>query len=234
MAMPDAACNPLPARKVTFSKTVEYIPEPTPAPPQPLLPPLPPPPMSSYSDDIRDDSYPPPKPLTPRRRLHHFDPSLPPCVPSDDRPAQLFGSVVAAEAVGAASRLENCVHLVESQGEVYLRELEVAKMEYKEALGLLDKCFPGLGVASHLPAERLHEGLSAHAQDTRPCPCGAGRLARWPWVLHMEGLGFCTGEAPEGWPSWAQDDMDDVHNWEMICWRSEWISASPRGGSIPW
>ena len=48
---------------------------------------------------------------------------------------------------------------------------------------------------------------------TRPCPCGRGALAKWPWVVQQDHLGFCD--------CW-------MASWEIQCWRSEWIKAGPR------
>ena len=52
----------------------------------------------------------------------------------------------------------------------------------------------------------------AHASqhDTRPCPCGRGVLARWPWVAQTAQMGFCDC---------------GMAGWERTCWRSEWIGA---------
>ena len=31
----------------------------------------------------------------------------------------------------------------------------------------------------------------ADERNSIPCPYGFGRIARWPWALHLEPLGFC-------------------------------------------
>jgi len=83
----------------------------------------------------------------------------------------------------------------------------------------------------------MHEGLDASEQVTRPCPCGVGRLARWPWALHTDSLGFCPALP---WSTEDRDTDDAVaevrgkHCVEMFCWRSEWIEAAPGGDRIPW
>jgi hypothetical protein len=54
--------------------------------------------------------------------------------------------------------------------------------------------------------------LLAHASQhhTRPCPCGRGALAKWPWVVQTARWGFCD--------CW-------MASWELTCWRGEWIKA---------
>ena len=81
---------------------------------------------------------------------------------------------------------------------------EQARLTYKFALRRLKEAFPELEVE---PCHRL-----AHASEhpTRPCPCGAGVLPKWPWVVQTVGLGFCGCE---------------MAGWEQICWRGEWIAT---------
>ena len=70
-------------------------------------------------------------------------------------------------------------------------------------------------------------GLQADLQCTRPCPCGAGLLAKWPWVLQTPQLGFCPGGE---WDIELDDEevtTQSRHDWESISWRSEWIKACP-------
>ena len=78
---------------------------------------------------------------------------------------------------------------------------ETAKPQYKIALRKLAEAFTELELRAG-----LHEGLHAHEQRTRPCPCGAGQLARWPWALQPASLGFCPGRGsfgklPHLWPA---------------------------------
>ena len=48
-------------------------------------------------------------------------------------------------------------------------------------------------------------------RQTRPCPCGRGELATWPWVALTAQAGLC--------------DHRGCHmaSWELTCWRWEWI-----------
>lgn len=171
-----------------------------------------------------------------------WDPDVPPCIPSDERPPRIFGSQEAAEAAAAADRLERTLPYVNCYGdpddsdfEDYYDEEgeEVARVKYRYALRRLGEAYPELKI----PAG-LHAGLAASEQETRPCPCGAGLLAKWPWVLHDRvSLGFCPSADWSRDPS-ADDsavgDIQDRHSWEMTCWRSEWISAAPGGDNIAW
>ena len=71
-------------------------------------------------------------------------------------------------------------------------EYEVACVRHKHAMRWLRDLFPEVGEEHH----------------TRPCPCGRGALAMWPWVVQTKQLGFCDC---------------DMASWERICWRTEWI-----------
>ena len=77
-----------------------------------------------------------------------------------------------------------------------------ARVPFEFALRRLLRAFPEVGPCP----------LEGHAsqQQTRPCPCGSGVLARWPWVVQTSELGFCEC---------------DMASWELTCWRMEWISA---------
>ena len=167
-----------------------------------------------------------------------WDPDEPPCIPSDERPENIFGSSVAARAVAAAEALENVLLQGDPEASDYEEDEgqeereEVAKVKYKHALRRLAEVFPEL----HIP-DGLHAGLGAGEQESRPCPCGTGLLARWPWVLQTASLGFCPSA------DWSTDgarddaataDIQGKHSWEIICWRSEWISAAPDGDRIAW
>jgi len=167
-----------------------------------------------------------------------WDPDQPPSIPSDERPAKVFGSVIAAEAVAAVWDLE-CVlpnqNPEDSDYEDYIgnqeEKEEVARIKYKHTLRRLAAEFPELMI----PPE-LHAGLDASEQETRPCPCGAGRLARWPWVLQTVCLGFCPNS--HKYIDWSKlgsywdlkhGDAKGMCDWEMECWRQEWITAAPGG-----
>ena len=78
----------------------------------------------------------------------------------------------------------------------------LARLKYKMAMKRLLERFPELDPCPIL----------AHASQyaMRPCPCGRGALAKWPWVVQQEHLGFCD--------CW-------MASWEVQCWRSEWIKA---------
>ena len=165
-----------------------------------------------------------------------WDPDLPPCVISDQRPPQVFGSKEAALAAAAARELERLLpeNFVGDEGAYNEEDEDLARARYKHALRKLAKAFPELEVL----VPELCAGLQANQQCTRPCPCGAGHLAKWPWVLQTPQLGFCPGG------EWGEDD-DEVttqgkHDWEVISWRHEWVMACPGaretdGASItPW
>ena len=136
----------------------------------------------------------------------YWDPQKEPCVPSDHRPALLFNLWEAAEAAGEASRMEAFAsradqvsgeydfHDGERDEELY----ELACVKHKHAMHRLLSSFP----------------RSDETHHTRPCPCGPGALAMWPWVVQTAQLGFC--ECP-------------MAEWERICWRSEWIKAGSPG-----
>ena len=61
-----------------------------------------------------------------------------------------------------------------------------------------------------MEVEPCHRLAHAYEHPTRPCPCGAGVLPKWLWVVQTVGLGFCGCE---------------MAGWEQICWRGEWIAA---------
>ena len=130
----------------------------------------------------------------------YWNPAKPPCVPSDHRPAHLFNSREAAEASGAASRVERFAPRPEEDYaedecfECYEEEYEIACVRHKHTLRRLHAAFPEVGEEHH----------------TRPCPCGRGALAVWPWVVQTAQLGYC-----ECW----------MAGWELTCWRGEWIQA---------
>ena len=212
-------------------------PEPTPTPPapEPAPAPLPPPtaPLFDNGDRTRykhpywireawpstagrwsDDSIPGYR-GTPGgdEEENYWKPEAPPCVPSDFRPPHIFGSKEAAEAAGAAERMEaemlpDGIDLdrdVDWEGWYDEDADELARLKYKQAMRRLLHAFPELNPCPIL----------AHASQyaTRPCPCGRGALAKWPWVVQQDHLGFCD--------CW-------MASWEIQCWRSEWIKAGPR------
>ena len=154
-----------------------------------------------------------------------WDPDLPPCVISDQRPPQVFGSKEAALAAAAARELERLLpeNFVGDEGAYNEEDEDLARARYKHALRKLAKAFPELEVL----VPELCAGLQANQQCTRPCPCGAGLLAKWPWVLQTPQLGFCPGG------EWGEDD-DEVttqgkHDWEVISWRTSgsWHARRP-------
>ena len=137
----------------------------------------------------------------------YWDPRAPPCVPSDSRPPHLFGSQEAADAAGMAARVEIFRKPVDYDSDNWENSHydedndEMAHLEYKQALRRLLRKFPELG-----PCPIAH----ASQHDTRPCPCGRGVLAKWPWVVQVAEQGFCDSQCC------------DAACWELICWRSEW------------
>ena len=114
---------------------------------------------------------------------------------------------VGSRAAGAASGVERCFPEGDEESEDYYDDEdrdEVARVKYKAALRRLQKTFPELDVSPMLAVARASE------QPTRPCPCGAGVLPKWPWVVQTVDLGFCGC---------------DMAGWELTCWRAEWIMA---------
>ena len=146
----------------------------------------------------------------------NWNPTAPPCVPSDQRVERMFGSEMAAKASAAAGWLER--NLPGEEGHEFdddAEQEEAARVRYKYALRKLSAAFPELDT----PVMDMCAGLHASQQRTRECPCGAGLLAQWPWVLQTVDLGFCGCEKAD---------------WEQICWRTEWISAWPGAKNISW
>jgi hypothetical protein len=84
-------------------------------------------------------------------------------------------------------------------------ELEMTRLRYRQALRRLAQAFPEL----ELRVSELVDGVRAAEHNSRPCPCGHGRLAQWPWVLQTQSLGYCDGSS-----AWCT---------ELITCRSEWI-----------
>ena len=212
---------------------------PAPAPPLPAPPPLPPPPPPPPSEPPPPPPPPPPMPppstpLPPAAESNpqidysgvgdcsvpfwatarhpeipgyrgraggddeerYWNPAEPPCVPSDHRPTYLFKSNLAAKAACAAERVEETAPQPDNEDYIFNEEeYEVALVRYKHALRRLQEAFPDLDEQHH----------------TRPCPCGRGALAMWPWVIQHEQGGFCG--------CWKA-------GWERVCWRSEWVAAA--------
>ena len=218
---PPKAKPPAPAAAQTQPPPSPEKPPPAPPPPPPPPPPLPPPstPLAAESMDERieylhpygcwdenrkyvwsDDSIPGYRGLPggdPEERF--WNPEKPPCVPSDHRPLHLFNSWEAAEAAGKAARVEKFSPRLDDDGEYYYdagdEEMhEIAYVEHKWALRRLREAFLEVSGEHH----------------TRPCPCGRGALAMWPWVVQTKQLGFCD--------CW-------MAGWELNCWRHEWIRA---------
>ena len=148
-----------------------------------------------------------------------WNPNEPPCVPSDERPDNVFGSEEAARATVAVIQVENKIKSWQDPDLEYdvewaeenAAEVALAKVQYKHSLSKLAAAFPLLEV----PVAKLYAGLPAQQQRTRFCPCGAGRLPQWPWVLQTEDLGFCPGAVLR------EDVICGKHIWEDICWRGE-------------
>ena len=135
----------------------------------------------------------------------YLSPWKPPCVPSDHRPAHLFNSREAAEAAGAASRVEDAARYPDEDGEddeFNEEEYEVRCVKHKHAMRRLREAFPE---------------VTDEPPHTRPCPCGRGALAMWPWVVHTVQGGFCD---------WRECVMA---RWELTNWRCEWIGAGAPG-----
>ena len=120
----------------------------------------------------------------------------PPCVPSDHRPPHLFNSREAAKAAGLASRVEWFAPDSDEDPHHDEEEYELVCVKHKHALRRLCQLYPEVGLGEE--------------HSRRPCPCGHGTLAMWPWVVQTAQLGFCD--------CW-------MASWELTCWRSEWISA---------
>jgi len=143
-----------------------------------------------------------------------WHPAQAPCVPTDERPAHLFHSRAAAVAAAEAFHVERPRwDYNEETGEEYdVEEHEIYRVKYKHALRRLQLAFPDLDPR---PLDLLDAHASRHR--TRPCPCGRGVLARWPWVAHEARLGFC--DCP-------------MAAWELVNWRCEWIHVG--APDLPW
>eukprot|EP00966_Prymnesium_polylepis_P001927 43797-Prymnesium_polylepis.1 len=59
-----------------------------------------------------------------------------------------------------------------------------ARAKYNLELRRLQDNFPDYAVRALAMAH-------ASQHHTRPCPCGHGCLARWPWVVQTAAQGFC-------------------------------------------
>lgn len=129
-----------------------------------------------------------------------WNPRKPPCVPSDERPAHLFNTRDAAVAASAASMVE-AFEPPPYEDEYYIDEERYALwcVKHEHAVRRLREAFPEVDPCPMARASR---------HDTRPCPCGRGVLARWPWVVQTAQLGFCAC---------------GMAGWELTCWRSEWL-----------
>jgi len=102
-------------------------------------------------------------------------------------------------------------------------EEDLARVRYRHALRRLAKAFPELEV----PVPELCAGLQADQQCTRPCPCGAGLLAKWPWVLQTPQLGFCPGG------EWGEED--DEEEWTTQATQSRVLQLAGRvDPGMPW
>ena len=144
-----------------------------------------------------------------------WDPSKPPCVPSDERPENLFRSRLVAKAVRAAWHLESALPFSpDFKHDWDYQEEEEAKSrkEYAHAIQLLSDSYEFI---KPRPADLALLNVSKH--ETRPCPCGHGRLSRWPWVVNHESMGFCDCYMSE---------------WELLNWRIEWMGAG--APDLPW
>ena len=143
----------------------------------------------------------------------YWDPRQPPCVPSDYRPEYLFSSKLAAEATCAARRIDlfmpcDDIHPDDVGWEADREErYDAAHVQLRRTLRRLGEAFPDLE-----PCPMLAHASQHH---TRPCPCGRGTLAKWPWVVHTAELGFCECE---------------MASWELICWSGEWSERWPQLG----
>lgn len=139
-----------------------------------------------------------------------WDTRKPPVVPSDERPEHLFTSRVVAKAVAAADWLER--KLPGPDGHEYDCEEESeqeARKKYAYAIRVLQETYPELQPG---PADVAL--LNVSRQESRPCACGHGHLARWPWVVQHDSLGFCDC---------------NMAIYELCAWRSEWIQAGAPG-----
>jgi hypothetical protein len=139
-----------------------------------------------------------------------WDPAKPPCVPSDLRPQHLFNAKEAAEAMVAAMRVEQFQPSSDGfdSDDPDEEHYEKACSSHKFALRRLLRAFPEVA-----PCPTSSAAASEH--ETRPCPCGHGVLAQWPWVVQTGQQGFCNCRKAD---------------WELICWRSEWEQAVGRAG----
>ena len=128
------------------------------------------------------------------------------------REAVIRATKLCAEAVCAAARIEGFMPIEYDEPDPAQQafdeeQYEITYPKLKWGLRKLEWAFPELDVGPMLAHASQHH--------TRPCPCGRGVLAKWPWVVQTADLGFCDC---------------DMASWELICWRSEWIARWPKLG----
>lgn len=66
-------------------------------------------------------------------------------------------------------------------------ELEMARIRYRKAHRELSHACPEL----QLNMPELLDGVPPNESNSYPCPCGHGRVMRWPWMVDRETWGFC-------------------------------------------
>ena len=116
------------------------------------------------------------------------------------RPKALFGSSITHPVIDAVEWLEPVIRSRENED--YDEDEETAaRAKYNLELRRLEDCFPEYAVRALAMAH-------ASQHHTRPCPCGRGCLARWPWVVQTAAQGFCDC---------------DMAFWERTCWRCDWL-----------
>ena len=103
---------------------------------------------------------------------------------------QWCGSREAAYAIAVVDQLEHYYDLIDEGLPVSEVNLELMTVRYKHALRALKATVP----ADVAHACDVLEPRMADESNSIPCPVGFGRLARWPWGLHLRSLGFCHPE----------------------------------------
>ena len=96
-------------------------------------------------------------------------------------------------AVAIVDQLENLYMWLEEGEPVTDEQIEAQKQQYRLALGRLKAVAPASLLDANVRPLALEtvEPRMADEHNSIACPYGFGRIARWPWTLHLPPLGFC-------------------------------------------